>query len=129
MKKEIKIRIFCLALVLLGVVLYIYTSPKEVPSFPIVPHGATLLLTSAPGLLYISLLPAGKIRKVDYSRATNFIGVLFCISTYIMYCLYFFKYLQNNIFIEVFAFSFFAYFLFLIWYKSQWTSQTSKNDG
>jgi len=112
MKKETQLRIFCLLLLLLGAAHYLYTSP-EAPF---------LFLLAPPIILLGSLTPAKKIRPVDHSQTVSFIGILFFISSYLLYFLYFFENLESDMFIFVFTAAFLAYYIFLVWYKGLWTS-------
>jgi len=112
MKKETQLRIFCAILLLLGVAHYLYTSPKA----------PFLFLLVSPIMLLGSLTPAKKIREIDYPRAVSFIGILFAVSSYIIYFIYFFTDLQSDGFDLIFGIAVLVYYIFLTWYKGLWNS-------
>jgi len=122
MKKKTQLKMCCIILAFLGAVHYFYTSPKEIPSISKVPFTASQMLIISPLLLYVSLLASKKTHTVDHSHLVNFIGILFFISSYAIYFIYFFTDLQNDILIGVFAVAFLVYYLFLTSYKGLWTS-------
>jgi len=107
MEKETQLKIFCLILLFLGVAHCLYTSRAANFMFPL----------ASPIILAAALMPAQKIRETDYSHTVSFTGILFVISSYIIYFAFYFTDVQNKGFALIYGIVVFVYYLFLTWYK------------
>jgi len=110
MKKENKIRIICIVLLMLGAVFYIYNNSKF-----------AFFLILPPLMLYTALIPPKKIHMSAYSKYLSFVGILLVILSYIVYFAYSFEIWRNE-HVEIMCMLVIcAYYVFLVWYKKAWT--------
>ena len=107
MKKEVKIRIFCAILLLLGAAYHLYVRSESFAAF--------LLLS--PLMLSAAFIPSKKIHAPDYSGPLSFIGVLFAALSYFIYFMPI-DLFQNITFEIVCCLIIFIYYVFLMWYKN-----------
>jgi hypothetical protein len=115
MKKETAIRIFCGILIILGAVYYFYVKPESFLFY----------LLFSPMILLYSLLPTKKTHIPDYSGPLSFIGILFAISSYLIY--FTDPEIFQNIAVELtYVIVCFVYFIFLAWYKEAGNKNKSK---
>ncbi|MDR2943673.1 MAG: hypothetical protein LBU81_01035 [Methanosarcinales archaeon] len=109
MKREMMIRIFCLALFLLGAAYHLIKRPE----------GPFFYIVISPLLLLTALSSVKKNRQPDYSKYLSLAGVLPALISYVIYFTYALEFWKNGPIEIICVFIFIIYYIFLIWYKKQ----------
>ena len=117
MKKETKLRIFALIVMLCIAAHYFYYGLQ---SDIFIPFGLFFLGLWAPSFMLYAILPPKKTRTPDYSKAISVIGILVSLCSFAIYFSWFSGIWSNTYFTFFIFFIIACYFIFLSWYKNGW---------
>jgi len=122
MKKETKISIFFLIVMLCIIAHYFYYGRRSAISMP---FDLVFIGQWASLIMLYSILPSKKVRTPDYSKALSTIGILVSLCSFAIYFSWFLRIWSNTDFTLFIFFIIAFYFVFLSWYKNGWWGITS----